>query len=175
MQNPLTKQEFVVPSADSADNVYAMDVVGNKSDTHAGDSLYSKVMRAEQHIHSASKVYPTLADGVTITSVSGAGTWTLGTVVQVVPASTITNDFDVHYVSIESISANGVFELVLYYGAGDTEAGRVRFTKNAAQDSVLNIPIQTVIIPADSRVRAALASIDDGGQTADISLFYHEY
>jgi urease alpha subunit len=164
-----------VPAQDSADNVTISDVIGNKTDTHSGDSLYSHAETIDDHLHGASKVYPTLADGVTITATNGAGTWTLGTVVEVVPASTITSDFDVHHVSIESLSANSVYELVLYAGAGDTEIGRVRITKNAAQDGTMNIPIQTPIVDANSRIRAAVATTNDNGETVDISLFYHTY
>jgi hypothetical protein len=39
VQNFLNKQELVVPTADVATNVYAMDVIGNKSDTVAGTSV----------------------------------------------------------------------------------------------------------------------------------------
>ena len=161
-----------VPISDTADNVTIKDVVGSKSDTSAGDSIYSHVHILEEHAHSASMVYPTLANGVTVTE--GAA-WTLGAFAQVVPASTIGSAFDIHHVGVENISANGVFELVLYYGAGDTECGRVRFTKNAVQDSVLNIPIQTPIIPLDSKIQAKVASAAGGVKTVDISLFYHIY
>jgi hypothetical protein len=39
MQNFLNKQELVVPVADVATNVFAMDVIGNKNDTVAGTSV----------------------------------------------------------------------------------------------------------------------------------------
>ncbi|NHJ39632.1 MAG: hypothetical protein FK731_06315 [Asgard group archaeon] len=164
----------LVPSQDSANNTVWGDVIGNKTDTHNGNSLVSKTETLLEHVHGASKVYPTLANGVTVTT--GVGAWTLGNFVEIVPSSTITSDFDIHWVSIESISANDVYELVLYKGAltSEIEVGRVRFTKNAALDSTLNIPMQTSIIDANERVSAKIAS-SSGSDNATISLFYHTY
>ncbi len=162
-----------IPSTDSANNNTVADVVGNKSDTYAGDSIFSHVHIMLEHGHSPSQVYPTLAAGTTV--VSSAVAWTLGNFVIVVPASTVGLPFDIHYVSIEDLSANGVYELVLYYGAGDTECGRVRFTKNAVQDGTMNVPMQTILIPADSIIKAKLATDNAVANTADISLFYHTY
>ena len=45
MPNRMSKD--YVPAADSANNVVMSDVVGNKTDTVAGDSLYAGVLRAE--------------------------------------------------------------------------------------------------------------------------------
>lgn len=57
-----------VPSVNSADNVKSSDVIGNKSDGHDGSSIYSKLEILEDHVHAPSKVYPTLAGGVTLTA-----------------------------------------------------------------------------------------------------------
>ena len=132
-----------------------------------------RVVVMEEHLYAKSAVYPTLAAGVTVTGHNDA--WTLGTLVEIVPASTITEDFDVHWISIENISANGIYELVLYCGAGDTECGRVRFVQNAVQDSVVAVPFMTPILEKNSRIRSAVASSTGGGDTADISIFYHTY
>lgn len=169
----LNRDDIAVPTADSSDNNTLRDVVGNKTDTHSGDSIYAIAHTIEEHVHKESKVYPTLAAGVTITS--SATAWVLGSFATIVAASTITSDFDIHHISIESISANGVYELVLYYGAGDTECGRVRFTKNANQDGTMNVPMMTPIIPANSQIRAKLASNNAVADTSDISIFYHTY
>jgi hypothetical protein len=166
-------QDITVPSQDSAANSIWGDVIGNKTDTHSGDSIYALEKLLTEHIHSPSKVYPTLASGVTVTA--GAA-WTLGSFVEIVPASTITSDFDIHFISIEAISANDVYELVLYKGAlaSEIEIGRVRFTKNANLDSVFNTPIQTGLIAANERISAKIAS-SVGSNNATISIFYHTY
>ena len=162
-----------VPAKDVADNRTTADVVGNKTDGHNGDSLVALAHTSDEHNHAVSKVYPTLANGVTVTTAAGA--WALGTVVEVIPASTITDDFDIHAVDVESISANDVFELVLYQGAGDTEIGRIRFVRSTVQSATLNTAIQTPIVPANARIRAAVASAAGGGKTVDISVRYHKY
>lgn len=166
---------MLVPAKDSTDNVDVADVVGNKTDGHTGDSLVALAHTNEEHNHAAGKVYPTLADGVTLTAATGATTWTLGALVEVVPASTIGDDFDIHHVLVEAISANSVYEIVLYQGASDVEVGRVRVVRSTVQSGTLNIPMQTPIIPANARIRAAVASEGDNGETVTISLKYHEY
>lgn len=125
------------------------------------------------HIHSAAKCYPTLAADVTVTGAAGA--WTLGSLVEVVPASTITSDFDIHWISISNTSAADTYELQLYYGAGDTEATCVRFTRGAGATTNSQVPIITPLIPKNSRVRAAVASSGGGSDTVDISIMYHTY
>jgi hypothetical protein len=169
----LNPETVPIPGQDSVDNNYLQDVVGNKTDTHSGDSLYSLSETLNDHVHKPSKVYPTLAAGVTITC--GTPAWTLGNFVEIVPASTITTDFDIHHLSIENLSANAVYEIVLYYGGSDIEAGRVRVTKNTNFDSVFNVPMQTPIIPANSRIRAKIASDSGNADTSDLSIKYHEY
>jgi len=125
----------------------------------------------DEHAHTASQVYPTLAGGVVLTA--GAA-WTLGAFAQIVPATTITERFDIHHVCVEGLSANEVYEVVLYYGATDIECGRVRVVKNANLDGTMNIPLQTPILPADSKIRAKVATAG-GGDTATVSIFYHIY
>ena len=118
----------VLPTADSADNNNMSDVIGNKTDTSSGDSIiaYLKSLAAdmhilEEHIHSVSKVYPTLANGITVTS--GVGAWVLGSATAVVPINTITDEYDIHYVSVGSVSVNDTYELALFSDAACTVEG----------------------------------------------------
>ena len=235
-----------IPSADSADNDHVADVIGNKTDTHDGDSVFAHVHTMFEHAHSASKVYPMMEAGVVVTS--NAAAWTLGAAEIIVGTTkgldnaaaadqggdpnvvripctghgyvvgnyvTITgsvnyngtfeivatsdadhfdiesafvaetfaggaqaidvipSDFDVHFLSIENLSANGVYEIVLH--AAGTEIGRVRCTKNAAQDGTVNVPIQTPIIAAYSAITAKVSTDNAAGDTVTISMFYHTY
>jgi len=158
------------PPVDSTRNSDFRDVIGNKNDTHDGTSLMAEVHTIEENIHTASLVYPTLAAGEAVATAAGA--WTLGNFVEIVPASTIGSDFDIHHVSVEALDDNTVYELVLY--AVEVEIGRVRFTKNANLDAVVNVPMQTAIIAADSQIQAKCASAS-GSSVATISIFYHVY
>ena len=162
------------PVVDNAANATMNDVIGNKSDTHNGTSIKAMSHTIDEHFHNEQLVYPTLADGITLTS--HANDWTLGTITQIVPATTIGDDFDIHEVVIEDVNtADKAYELVLYSGAGDTEVGRVRFAAGATRGGVPNVIMQTPIIAADSRIRAALAIQDGGSKTAAISIRYHTY
>ena len=165
-----------VPAVDSTRNKHFTEVIGNKSDTHDGDSIYAHVETIDDHFHAVSMVYPTMADGVVVTAT--ANKWTdLGSFAVIAATNAITDDFDIHYISVEDISANGVYELVLYGGAdaSEVEIGRRRFTQNAVQDPVINIPFQTPIIVANTQIKAKLASDNTNADTVTISLGYHEY
>jgi len=75
------------------------------------------------HIHSIARIYPTLAAGIDVTA-NGAP-WTLGSAVEVIPASGVGDIFDIHHINIEDVTQDGVYELVLY-GDG-SEICRARF------------------------------------------------
>lgn len=134
-------------------------------------STYDRVHILEEHAHSASNCYPTLANGTTVTGAVGA--WTLGAFAEVVPASTITEPFDVHFISIEDLSAVDVYEIVLY--AATTEIGRIRVARTANQDSTTQVPIQMHIQPANTQIQAKCATSAGGSDTAVIALHYHTY
>ena len=162
-----------VPSADSSANSTIRDVIGNKTDTHDGNSIYSKLEEAEEHIHSVAKCYPTLANGITVTG--GVGAWALGNAATIVPASTITSDYDIHWVNLGTISAADTYELVLYACDTDTEAGRLRFTRAAGVPSSSDVMFQSMLVPANCRITAKMASSSGGNDTAVVSIHYHTY
>ena len=148
--------------------------VGNNSDDHNGLTLFGRHEQQLEHIHSAQKVYPTLAAGTALTT--HATTWVLGTIVEIIPVNTIIKQFDIHEVLVEDVNTQDkTYELVLYYGAGDTECGRTRFAAGSLKGGVPAIAMQTILIPANSRIRGQLAIEDGGSKTAKVSLRYHEY
>ena len=162
--------ENAVPGVNSAANSESRDVIGNKDDDHDGNSILADVHTVLEHIHTASKVYPTLVAGVAVAGAAGA--WGLGSFVEIVPNAGIGSAFDIHYISVEALDDNAVYELVIY--AVETEIGRVRFTKNANQDGIANVPFITAIIPGGTQIQAKLAS-STGNSVATISIFYHTY
>jgi len=135
------------------------------------DSPYYHLHRGSDHFHSVGDVYPTLADGVPLTA---GPLWTLSTFVEIVPINTITAEFDIHFISVEGLDTNDVYELHLFQGGSDVLVGKKRFTKNAVQDGIVNVPFQTPVIPANARIRGKLASAA-GGSVATISIGYHIY
>lgn len=163
-----------VPPVDSALNRSFVDVIGNKNDTDAGDSLYALLTDVKEHTHCVELVYPTLANGATV--VSAAADWTLGAYATIVPASTITSDFHIHGVSLESMDKNAVFQLEIYYGAADVLVTQVRFAVQGGFFGNSFYRIASIEVPADSRIRARLASSDGlaNQATATIAIAYAE-
>ena len=160
-----------VPAADSPNNSTMLDVIGSKLDTHAGDSIYSIVESILEHQLTPSMVHPTLANGVAVLS---GGAWALGNFAVIVATNGITEDFDIHYISVEGLTANDTYDLVLYAGpnGSEVEVGRVRFVKNAVQDGTVNVPMKTALIDANAQIKAKLAT-SGGGDTATVSILYH--
>jgi len=158
-----------VPAIDSTANTSIEQVVGNKNDTHNGTSIKAMLHKLDEHAHKSSKVWPTLANGVVVTA--GAA-WVLGAFAEIAAVNDIAVDFDIHHISVEALSANEVYEIVLY--AATVEIARVRVTKNANLDGTMNVPVQCPIQPANTQIQAKLAT-EGGSDTATISLFYHEY
>lgn len=172
LNNPL---DLGVPAADSVANIDIIDVVGSKTDTFAGDSVYSRLDEVYDNLNIERRVYPTLVAGATV--VSAAADWTLGAYAEIVPAGTITNNFHILNISIESMNKNGVFQLELYKGAGDDLITTVRFAVVGGfwGNSVYVVGAEE--IDANARVRARLASSDGlaNQATATISICYYEH
>ena len=150
---------------------YPSNIMSPKNDEI--DQTYLWTELAQDHIHSAQLVAPSGAPPVTIAS--GVGAWTLGGFsADIIGAGIVAALFDIHWAIISTPSANGDYEIVLYYGAADTECARMKFTRSNVFVSSVTLPVQTIILPVNSRVRAAMMD-DAGGRTADICLFYHTY
>lgn len=138
------------------------------------DSPYYHLHRGSDHFHSVGQVYPSLVDGIAVTAGAAGPPWELGVFVEIVPINTITEEFDIHFISVEGLNANDVYELHLFQGGSDVLVGQKRFTKNAVMDGIVNVPFQTKVIPANARIRAKLAS-KAGGSIATISIGWHPY
>lgn len=143
------------------------DFIGN------GDNAAYLLHIIEEHMHSESKVYPTLAAPVAVLGDNSA--WTLGSFVEIVPVDTITDVFDIHFINIEDADDDDMYELVLY--ADETEIGRVRFVVDTSVfgGALPAIPFQTPLIPANTKIQAKVASSAGGGDTVNISIHYHTY
>ncbi|GAG55182.1 unnamed protein product [marine sediment metagenome] len=125
-----------------------------------------------QERFTAQKVYPTLADGVEVTT--HADDWVLGSFVEIVPVNTITSDFHIHHVHVIKPTANGTYDCVLY--CGTTEIGRFSFSRTEKKDDMEGIEIHTTLCDANSQVQAKLASENDASEDkVEIKLWYHEH
>ena len=160
-----------IQDVNSVKNRNIRDVIGQKNDTHSGNSIYSISDRLDDHVHTAQAPYPTLADSVTVTS--SASAWTLGSFVEIVPVNTIIGDFDIHFIILSSISANDEYELVLY--AGTTLITCIAFVKSAAGEPSIPLTTQSPINPANTQIQAKLASKAALARTVDVKILYHLY
>lgn len=167
--------KVLVPAQDSAANTYQHEAIGNKTDTHNATSLHGRIKTLLEHIHGVQEVYPSLADGIVVTSDSTA--WTYGGFVELLPPSTITSDFDIHNIGIEDISDNDVYQLSLYSGAVSSEVlvGNIRFAKNSNFDAIVPQVFQTPLIAANSRISAKIACAIGANHAATVSIVYHTY
>ena len=182
----------ILPDVDSADNLNMSDVIGNKADTVAGTSIVSRALAAvtaaeaavtaaiatratiEGSFFGVARVYPTLANGITIAG--GAGAWEEGLSAIVIPINTIHDTFSVFHLNIGSVSATDTYEVALFSDAGCTvEIGRTRTTKQTVQASASSLPISTPLLDAEAGIWAKVASKTGGGDILAISLSYRTY
>lgn len=166
-----------VPDIDSADNVVMRDVIGNKNDTHDGDSIRAVVHTLEEHVHSSGRVYPKLANPVQLQKDAGVWAAIPATKTEIVPAGAITDDFDIHWVKVSSISANGDYVICLYKGGIGVEEfiGDVPASRSAVQSQEGSLPAITSIVPGGTRISAGLSSSNNAQDSLLVKVMYHEY
>ena len=130
----------------------------------------------DEHMHSQSECYPELADAIEVQK--AAGEWAaFPTPVEIIPADIITKDFDLHWIDVFGISANGQYAMAIYVGPvlSEVRIGCIAINRNAVQSIEGAQPIQTRIIKANSRISASLSSGNAGQDTVDIKIQYHTY
>jgi hypothetical protein len=138
-------------------------------------TMYDYVHTLSEHVHSISKVYPTLVVGKDVLAGAAGPPWVLGNFVEIVPINTIASPFDLHWLVIEAITSDAIYELVLY--AATTEISRVRFAGQAGLAGTVSfspIPILMDIQLPNTQIQAKLAC-SAGAETATISVLYHTY
>lgn len=122
-------------------------------------------------------LYPDDATGIVV-STGAVANWTLGSLTQVVPASTITEPFFVTGINVRAASASNTFKVVLYYdsAAGTTYTiGTYEFTQGATffgittNVSTIN-DLSTEAIPANSYIGAKVASSTSGGGADSVTI-----
>jgi hypothetical protein len=166
---------FPVSPADSVNNNNWGDVIGNKLDTHASNSLYGRVQEIYDYLNNERLCYPTLANGAAV--VSANADWVYGAYATVVPINTITNDFHIIAISIEACNRDAVFQLELYKGAADDVVQAVRFAVEGGFFGNQIYVLGSEEVEANSQIRARLASSNGTAQVAtiSISIVYYEH
>ena len=168
--------ETPVPTQDITDNTYISQVIGNKNDSVIGTSLYSEAKRIDSNLHSSSKVYPPLADAITISKVNISSWGVDTTTTTVISANAITSTFNIYAVCVGAISDADQYELIIYSGAvsSEIEIARIPFDKRAyLLETIAEVhsPIQS----ANARISAKLSAKGAAARSIDIKLCYQLY
>lgn len=163
-------------SFDSIPDMAKESVVGILTDDESKNTLFGNMYTLLKHFHSPSKVYPTLANETVINKLN-SNAWGLDVAfTQIIPVNIIPNPFDLHYVNIGTISNNDEYELILYKGANpnEVEIARISFDRSTTSTEA-SIPVQTELLPANTRVSAKLTSRGTQARNISLKLHYHEY
>lgn len=164
-----------VSGANSTGNATIKDVIGNKTDTYAGDSLYSYIDMFYNHFHAAQFVYPKKADAVLVAG--GSTAWGLGNFVEIVPANAITNQYDVHWVSYSEASVTDEYYFEFYKGSTGQEV--LIFEDCTVRDTAVSgsedSRVQHIPLPANTRLSVKMASKSGGGDSIRIKIKGHSY
>jgi hypothetical protein len=123
---------------------------------------------------SPKKVYPTLTNGVTLTSGSGTA-WALGNFIEVVPANAINKQFRIDTANFAAFSSATTHEIVFYKGlsGSEIEIGRCRANPGTTTAPVHDKPLYTEVIDANTRIIAKLANPGTTATTVVCSISYH--
>lgn len=177
------KSPLAVPSTNSTSGITIGEVVGSKNDfvgvpyNFGDNSLASFAATGYYHVHGEPFVYPDHASSVTLTA--GAGAWNLtGAKTEVIPASTLTTSaFDLHWMVISAISANGEIQIDVYSGGAGSEVliGSVKAVRNAVQAQEGSHRIQIPQQPAGTRISCRLSDSTAGALTCAVSFEGHYY
>jgi len=164
--------DLSVPAQNSADNVYERDVIGNKTDTSAGNSLYSFAKIFNNYFHVQQRVYPNLATPVAVTAGSVAWTLTSSGFTTVAAAGVITNTFVIDYVAANTTASTVGYQLNIYAGDAGSEVliGEGSFSPN----TYAYCPMKSSVVPSSTRISMKMAS-SVGGQANQFKLVYHYY
>lgn len=134
------------------------------------DSLASKVSRLYNANYSEGRCYPTLAAGKTV--VSGIN-WTLSAAFAVlVPINTILVPYHISHVVVETCTTDGVYELAVYHGAGNTLMSTVRFSYAGGFFGNSVYYLSSVLLAANEQVDMKLAISGGVAGTITVSVVY---
>lgn len=121
-------------------------------------------------LHRIQYVHPELAIPVTLPAQGGA--YTYGATTQVVAASAIGSPYGIHEILISGMSANANYVIKVMHGGSDLIVGYVTITRGGVQTASVAMPIQGPVVPADDRIRMALAD-SIGTSTLAVKITYH--
>ncbi len=151
-------------------------VVGTNADTHDVNTISGKIEQLIEHFHSVGNATPELANPISLQKASGA--WAAyPTPTEIIAAGVIADDFDIHWVTVSAISANGDYTIRLYQGGAGSEEliDVLPVARNAVQSQEGSTPALTPLMDGGTRISAALSSGNIAQDTVEIKLRWHCY
>lgn len=129
------------------------------------------------HVHGRPFVRPDHADDILLTA--GAGVWDLtGAIIEVIPANSLNvSEFDLHWINIHSISANGTIQIDIYSGEVGSEVliSSTKATRTAVQSQNGPKRIQIPQQVKNTRISCRLSDNTAGSITCRVSFEGHYY
>jgi len=140
------------------------------------DDMMAFIRTGYYHVHGASFIYPDKAVPVTLTS--AAASWAeTGDLIEVIPANAIKKDFDLHWCSISSISAelDGVIDIYAGPAESAVKIGSIDVvrTSNFARENAM--PVQVPQQPANTRISAKFTDSTASVRTVRVKFYGHVY
>jgi len=150
---------------------------GANTDAASVNTIFGRTKKIDEHLHSSAKVYPELANPVTLTKAAGAWADYPASKTEIVPINTIASPFDIHFILVDTISANGNYTVKLYSGAigAEVEIAVVSVVKTASASQEGAIPIQCPVQAANTRISGAISSSNAAANTLNLKIHYHTY
>lgn len=109
-------------------------------------------------IDSRTKLYPDLAEPITVTA--GNGAWILGDAVEIVPVNAIGYNFHIRHIHVIDMSANDEYQIVLY--ANGEQIASEFCSRTDGIHNKASVEITTDTIPANSKIEAKIATSGSG-------------
>jgi len=163
-------EKLGAPSQNAVLNTDMRDVIGNRSDINETSTIAGRVFDQWEEAHQGQWVYPLLANAIQVTAAVAA--WALGSYATIIPANAISDIFHIHHICICSAGTIGSYELRLYSGAG-VRLAIITFAVTDKKDDPEGLDLHTMHLPANSAVRAKLASGNGTADALGVKLWYH--
>lgn len=138
----------------------------------------AEVHEIKEHIHAESVTYP--ADVSAPVQLTAGAANVYGAWVQVIAGGTLSNSFDIHYVTFENISANDTYRIQFSYGGSNTTMGETpNLVRSAVFTDFVGINVTTADsnhnLPSASDALYARVKSANGGNNGFVSVCVHPY
>lgn len=140
------------------------------------DDMMSFIRTGYYHVHGASFLYPDKADPVTLSS--SAASWSeAGALVEIIPTNGIVKDFDLHWCSVNEISATlyGVVDIFAGEIGSEVKIGAIDVSRTTNQAREDNMPVQIPQQAANTRISARFSDSTTSIRTVKVKFYGHVY